>query len=84
MTNLIIYVFVSNRFMKWLTIISGACVSGAAAAMFFKNKDKGSLDVTKVTPQTPNGKNEDEKKWPNQMTISTIQSAAVPPNLDAN
>ena len=76
--------FVLNRFMKWLTIISGACVSGAAAAMFFKNKDKGSLDVTKVTPQSQNGKHEDEKKWPNQMTISTIQSAAVPPNLDAN
>ncbi|XP_050598000.1 sensory neuron membrane protein 1 isoform X2 [Bombus affinis] len=71
-------------FMKWLTIISGVCVSGAAAAMFFKNKDKGSLDVTKVTPQSQNGKHEDEKKWPNQMTISTIQSAAVPPNLDAN
>ncbi|KAK9307568.1 hypothetical protein QLX08_002178 [Tetragonisca angustula] len=70
-------------FMKWLTIISGTCVSGAAATMFFKNKDKGSMDVTKVTPQSQSGK-DGEKKWTNQMNISTIQSAAVPPNLDGN
>ncbi|XP_012339100.2 LOW QUALITY PROTEIN: sensory neuron membrane protein 1-like [Apis florea] len=66
-------------FMKWFTIISGTCISGAAAALFFKNKDKNKLDITKVTPQKG-----EEKKWPNQLTISTIQSAAVPPNLDAN
>ncbi|XP_017757979.1 PREDICTED: sensory neuron membrane protein 1-like [Eufriesea mexicana] len=71
-------------FLKWLTIISGICISAAAAAMFFKNKDKGSLDITKVTPHSQNGKGEEQKKWPNQMNISTIQSAAVPPNLDAN
>lgn len=65
--------------MKWFTIISGTCISGAAAALFFKNKDKNKLDITKVTPQKG-----EEKKWPNQLTISTIQSAAVPPNLDAN
>ncbi|CAD1478955.1 unnamed protein product [Heterotrigona itama] len=69
-------------FLKWITIISGTCMSGAAVTMFFKNKDKGSMDVTKVTPQTQSGK-DGEKKW-NQMNISTIQSAAVPPNLDEN
>ncbi|XP_017795434.1 PREDICTED: sensory neuron membrane protein 1-like [Habropoda laboriosa] len=71
-------------FLKWLTILGGICVSGAAAAMIFKNRGKGSLDITKVTPQSQNGKDGEQKKWPNQMNISTIQSAAVPPNLDAN
>ncbi|CAK9823842.1 Sensory neuron membrane protein 1 [Anthophora retusa] len=71
-------------FLKWLTIVTGTCVSGAAAAMFFKNRGKGSLDITKVQPQSQNGKDAEQKKWPTQMNISTIQSAAVPPNLDAN
>ncbi|XP_076753044.1 sensory neuron membrane protein 1 [Xylocopa sonorina] len=70
--------------LKWVTIVSGTCVSGAAAAMFFKNREKGSMDVTKVTPQSQSAKEDEQKKWPNQMTISTIQSAAVPPNLDGN
>ncbi|CAK9811125.1 Sensory neuron membrane protein 1 [Anthophora plagiata] len=71
-------------FLKWLTIVTGTCVSGAAVGMFFKNRGKGSLDVTKVQPQLQNGKDAEQKKWPTQMNISTIQSAAVPPNLDAN
>lgn len=74
----------SNRFLKWLTIFVGACATGAAGALYFKNKDKNKLDITKVTPQSPNGKDDDQKKWPPTMNISTIQSATVPPNLDNN
>ncbi|XP_076247574.1 sensory neuron membrane protein 1 [Calliopsis andreniformis] len=71
-------------FLKWVFMVAGACMGGAGAALHFKNKDKNSLDVTKVTPQSQNGKDSEEKKWPTQMNISTIQSAAVPPNLDSN
>lgn len=68
-------------------IVGGAGLSAAAGYLHYKNRDKNSLDVTKVTPESRNGKDE-EKKWPpqQQMNISTIQtqSAAVPPNLDMN
>lgn len=58
---------------------------GFGGYLMYKNYDKNSLDVTKVTPQMQNGK-DDEKKWPPQVNVSTIQtqSAAVPPNLDMN
>ncbi|XP_076639657.1 sensory neuron membrane protein 1 [Colletes latitarsis] len=71
-------------FLKWLTIVVGAGLSGGAAALHYKNREKNKLDITKVTPQSQSAKEDDQKKWPPQMNISTIQSAAVPPNLDAN
>ncbi|XP_026669914.1 sensory neuron membrane protein 1 isoform X2 [Ceratina calcarata] len=71
-------------FLKWLTIVGGTCSCIASGALIFLNKEKGKMDVTKVTPQSQSAKDDDQKKWPNQITISTIQSAAVPPNLDAN
>ncbi|XP_076384781.1 sensory neuron membrane protein 1 isoform X1 [Megalopta genalis] len=74
-------------FMKYLMMVGGAGLGAAAGALHYKNRNKNSLDVTKVTPESRNGK-DGEKKWPpqQQMNISTIQtqSAAVPPNLDAN
>ncbi|XP_076179676.1 sensory neuron membrane protein 1 [Ptiloglossa arizonensis] len=70
--------------LKWLTSVAGAGLIGGAAALYFKNKDKNKLDITKVSPQSKNGKDNEEKKWPLEMNISTIQSAAVPPNLDRN
>lgn len=69
-------------FLKWVTIAVGTCASGAAGALYFKNKDKNKLDITKVTPQSGKEKDDDQKKWPPTMNISTIQSATVPPNLD--
>ncbi|XP_015438364.1 PREDICTED: sensory neuron membrane protein 1-like [Dufourea novaeangliae] len=71
-------------FLKYLMIVGGICVGGAGAALHYKNRDKNSLDVTKVTPQSQEGKDNEQKKWEPQMNISTIQSAAVPPNLDVN
>ncbi|XP_076661699.1 sensory neuron membrane protein 1 isoform X2 [Halictus rubicundus] len=73
--------------LKYLMMAGGAGLGAAAGYFHYKNRDKNSMDVTKVTPESRNGKDE-EKKWPpqQQMNISTIhtQSAAVPPNLDAN
>lgn len=63
-------------------IVVGAGIGGTGAALHYKNREKTSLDVTKVTPQAQVGKDGEEKKWPIQRPISTIQSAAVPPNLD--
>ncbi|XP_076281251.1 sensory neuron membrane protein 1 isoform X2 [Lasioglossum baleicum] len=73
--------------IKYVMMVGGAGLGAAAGYLHYKNRDKNSLDVTKVTPESRNGKDE-EKKWPpqQQMNISTIQtqSAAVPPNLDMN
>lgn len=68
-----------------MTIFGGMGMMGAGGYFMYKNTDKNSLDVTKVTPESRNGK-DGEKKWPTQMNISTIQtqSATVPPNLDVN
>ena len=71
-------------FMKWFTILVGACATGAAGALYYKNMDKNKLDITKVTPQSQDGQDDEQKKWPPTMNISTIQSATVPPNLDNN
>lgn len=71
-------------FLKWIFIVVGAALGGAGGYMHYKNQEKNSLDVTKVTPRSQSGKDGEQKKWPTQMNISTIQSAAVPPNLDPN
>ncbi|XP_029047510.2 sensory neuron membrane protein 1-like [Osmia bicornis bicornis] len=71
-------------FLKWLTIFVGACVTGAAGALYFKNKDKNKLNTIKLTPQFQYGKNDEQKKWPPTMNISTIRSVTVLPKLDNN
>ncbi|XP_031830913.2 sensory neuron membrane protein 1 isoform X2 [Nomia melanderi] len=73
------------KVLKYITIFGGIITMGMGGFMMYKEKDKNSMDVTKVTPEMRNGK-DDEKKWPTQVNVSTIQtqSAAVPPNLDMN
>ncbi|XP_053979000.1 sensory neuron membrane protein 1-like isoform X1 [Hylaeus volcanicus] len=67
--------------LKYITIFVGMGMGGGAAAMMYKNKDTNK-EVTKVTPQSQNGTNGEQKKWPPQINVSTIQSAAVPASLD--
>ncbi|XP_054015227.1 sensory neuron membrane protein 1-like [Hylaeus anthracinus] len=68
--------------VKWITIVLGAGVSVGAGALYFKNREKNKLEITKVAPQLQDNKNGEEKKWPSKMIISTVQSASVPPSLD--
>jgi len=58
-------------------------MGGAAGFFYYKNRDSGKLDVTKVTPKASGDDNKTEKSWPPGMNISTI-SAAVPSSLDRN
>lgn len=59
-------------------------MGGAAGFLYYKNRDSGKLDVTKVTPKAPPMEdNKIEKSWPPGMNISTIQ-ASVPSSLDKN
>ncbi|XP_066583077.1 sensory neuron membrane protein 1-like isoform X2 [Prorops nasuta] len=70
--------------MKWLNVLGGLGMCGASGYLYYKNRGKESkLDITKVSPQNSNriGSGGEEKKW-QQMNISTIQAATVPPNLD--
>jgi len=59
-------------------------MGGAAGFLYYKNRDSGKLEITKVTPKvtTANGE-KSEKSWPPGMNISTI-SQAVPSSLDRN
>ncbi|XP_011159294.2 sensory neuron membrane protein 1 isoform X2 [Solenopsis invicta] len=70
-------------FLKWLMILGGIGMGGAAGYLHYKNRDSGKLDITKVTPKTAQGEDNKEKSWPPGMNISTIQ-ATVPPSLDRN
>ncbi|XP_018359576.1 PREDICTED: sensory neuron membrane protein 1-like isoform X1 [Trachymyrmex cornetzi] len=71
------------NFLKWLLILGGIGLGGAAGFFYYKNRDSGKLDITKVTPKT-SGDNKPEKSWPPGMNISTIQAASVPSSLDRN
>ena len=68
--------------MKWFIIISGTCMSGAAARMFFKGKEKRSLNVTEAIPQSENEKDETDEqiKWANP----TNKISTIPPIFDTN
>ncbi|KAK9307566.1 hypothetical protein QLX08_002177 [Tetragonisca angustula] len=70
------------RFMKWFIIISGTCMSGTAARMFFKGKEKRSLNVTEAIPQSENEKDETDEqiKWANP----TNKISTIPPIFDTN
>ena len=48
--------------MKWFIIISGTCMSGAAARLFFKDKEKRPLNVTEIIPQSENKTDEKDEK----------------------
>lgn len=71
--------------VKWLMVLGGMGLGGTAAGLHYKRKQsENKLDITKVTPQNESRKSTgNEKKW-QTMNISTIQAAAVPPNLDRN
>lgn len=73
------------NFMKWLMLLGALGMGLAAGVLHYKNRVSDSIDITKITPKTAS--NEDskiDKNWPPGMNISTIQAAAVPPNLDRN
>lgn len=60
-------------------------MGGAAGVLYYKNRDSGKLEITKVTPKS--GSRADskmDKNWPPGMNISTIQAASVPSSLDRN
>jgi len=64
-------------------ILGGIGMGGAAGFLYYKSRDSGKLDITKVTPKTASGQDsKTEKSWPAGMNISTIQAASVPPSLD--
>nr|ALG36152.1 sensory neuron membrane protein 1 [Sclerodermus sp. MQW-2015] len=69
--------------LKWLNVLGGLGMCGASGYLYYKNRGKeNKLDITKVSPQNGNRHaSSEEKKW-QQMNISTIQAATVPPNLD--
>ncbi|XP_011635608.1 sensory neuron membrane protein 1-like isoform X1 [Pogonomyrmex barbatus] len=72
-------------FLKWLMVLGGIGMGGAAGYMYYKNRDSGNLDITKVTPKTASREDsKNEKSWPPGMNISTIQAASVPSSLDRN
>ncbi|XP_012524456.2 sensory neuron membrane protein 1 isoform X2 [Monomorium pharaonis] len=72
------------NFLKWLMILGGVGMGGGAGYLYYKSRETGKLDVTKVTPKTAGAEdNKVEKSWPPGMNISTIQ-ASVPPSLDRN
>ena len=57
-------------------------MSGAAARMFFKGKEKRSLNVTEAIPQSENEKDETDEqiKWANP----TNKISTIPPIFDTN
>lgn len=61
-------------------ILGGIGMGGAAGFLYYKNRDSGKLDITKVTPKSGQD-NKTEKSWPPGMNISTIQ-ASVPSSID--
>ncbi|XP_018396924.1 PREDICTED: sensory neuron membrane protein 1-like [Cyphomyrmex costatus] len=71
-------------FLKWLLILGGIGLGGGTGYLYYKNRDSGKLDITKVTPKTSGDDNKKEKSWPPGMNISTIQAASVPSSLDRN
>ncbi|XP_011149856.2 sensory neuron membrane protein 1 isoform X2 [Harpegnathos saltator] len=75
------------NFIKWLMILGGIGMGGAAGILYYKNRDSGKLEVTKVTPKSgssTDSKMKDKSAWPPGMNISTIQAASVPSSLDRN
>lgn len=74
-------------FLKWLMVLGGIGMCGAAGVLHYKNRDNsGKLDVTKITPKSASRSDSKtkEKSWPPTMNISTIQAASVPSTLDRN
>lgn len=72
------------NFLKWIMMLGGIGMGGAAGFLHYKNRDSGKLDISKVTPKASNGPEKPEKSWPPGMNISTIQAASVPSSLDRN
>lgn len=70
------------RYMKWTMVVLGLGLGGAAGGLFYKAQQASQkLNITKIMPKTIQNTNDGEKTWP--VNVSTIQSAVVPPNLDA-
>lgn len=66
-------------------ILAGIGLGVAASALHFKKGGSGKLDISKIIPKSDTKEADSktkEKSWPPSMTVSTIQTAAVPPNLD--
>ncbi|KAK0097725.1 hypothetical protein PV326_014253 [Microctonus aethiopoides] len=69
-------------YMKWTMVVLGLGLGGAAGGLFYKaQQGSQKLNITKIMPKTIKNTNDGEKTWP--VNVSTIQGAAVPPNLDA-
>ncbi|XP_014467437.1 PREDICTED: sensory neuron membrane protein 1-like isoform X2 [Dinoponera quadriceps] len=76
---------IAVNFIKWLSVLGGIGMGCAAGALYYKNRDTGKLEITKVTPKLDSrADSKMEKNWPPGMNISTIQAASVPPSLDRN
>lgn len=66
--------------IKWLLVLGGVGLGGAAGGLYYKNRGTGKLDITKVTPKTANADiKASDKAWPPDVNV---QTASVPSNLD--
>ncbi|XP_046745518.1 sensory neuron membrane protein 1-like [Diprion similis] len=83
--KLVFHVLTAVSCFKWLLLLGGLGLGGAAGGLEFKRRQlEKKLEITPVAPapgSTDSSKNSgDVKKWP--MNISTLQPAAVPPSID--